>query len=291
MRVLAFAICILLSGHLTAQGPVEIAKLQAELAQKGVQAVVETLDGSQKRLAAALTHVQPYLEEDTSQLWFQLQSRTRLEGWEDFQKQLRAQIPNDTLIALNSQLDSVAPNVQAVWRFGETPVTHLAQSSDGKLIYCGSSNGLAVIDPEKRSVVRRFTDLGFVYTTLIGPNGDLVCAARPEPRGQRHTALFDAQTGEELIKLQGGFSTTHGYLGNVPLPVPLITSPDGLKMIRGHRKHQLHLRGYRPIGRVDPIFRRRRQDVLRNSVHAFHRRWHAVVDGRQPWSHSTFCFS
>lgn len=82
----------------------DFARLEAAVLQDGVPSVVERLGDSNKRMVAALRHVQPFLEDDKQQLWFQLQARTRLTGWEDFQAELRRQTPGETLIALSSDL-------------------------------------------------------------------------------------------------------------------------------------------------------------------------------------------
>jgi len=82
----------------------DFARIETAVLQDGVPSVVERLGDSNKRLAAALTHVQLFLEHDKQQLWFQLQARTRLTGWEDFQAELRKQTPDETLIALSSEL-------------------------------------------------------------------------------------------------------------------------------------------------------------------------------------------
>ncbi len=211
----------------------DFAELEAAVVRTGVRAVVERLGDSNKYLAAALTHVRPYLEHDKQQLWFQLQARTRLAGWEDFQAQLRRQPPAETLIALSSNLDPVPAGIVGAWRFGTGPITHIGLSSDRKYVYCGSTSGtFVVIDAESLEIVRRNDDAGAVIATFSGPDGDVYAAVKPTRSGRGSGIMVvDIGTGKEVTRLYRT-RREHGYLGNLPLPPGLITSPDGKRLIQ-----------------------------------------------------------
>jgi WD40 repeat protein len=208
-------------------------KVEAAVASDGIRSVVERLGESRQQLATALIHVAPYLEHDKQQLWFQLQARTRLEGWEDFQAELREQTPDETLIALSSNLNAVAAGGEGAWQFGNAPISYLGLSSDRKHVYCGSAAGaFVVLDAKSLEIVRRDDDAGFVLTAFPGPKGD-VYAAHKRDRRLRDTGISvnEAMTGKEVAKLRG-MRPEHTYLGNLAMPPGLIGSPDGRRVIQ-----------------------------------------------------------
>jgi WD40 repeat protein len=151
-------------------------ELARDLKARGYDAVIaeaeKSSDPLRQKLAIALRGVRTFAEEDPDQLWFQLQARTRLKGWEAIQEELLKQIPPDTLVAETSQLDSVRPAVHRLWRLGNRQIAHLSWSSNRKELFCGLHNGeFLVIDPATAKTVRRLQDLGTIFTTVAGPQG------------------------------------------------------------------------------------------------------------------------
>lgn len=208
-------------------------KLAHVVRERGIDAVIKKLDRADskervRRLVAALDHVRHIVREDPEQLWFQLCSRTRLEGWEDFQQSLLVATPENTLLPLTSSLNQVHPGVVRTWRFGEEAIRHLALSSDGSEIYCGTEAGrFVVLDANTHALVRDLSVSGSVLTTLRGPGGrDVFMAASGlDPHFGRD--LHDVQTGEVKVRLKVGLETEY------PFPPPVQITPDGRHLVCG----------------------------------------------------------
>ncbi|MDB5390963.1 MAG: hypothetical protein JWM11_6609 [Planctomycetaceae bacterium] len=155
---------------------VEFSQLEADLRRQGFAATLAELARRRPvpdQWIAALNHVRSFLERDPDQLWFQLQARTRLKGWEEFQSQLLKQTPRGTLVALSAGLDSVRPGVLMSWQPNPEPVNLLQLSLDSRLLYCGSGWDLTVLDLSTWEMQRKFEHVGRVAQVLTRTQGDL----------------------------------------------------------------------------------------------------------------------
>ena len=119
--------------------------LADDLRDRGYDTVIAELkstgDSLAVRLAVALDHVRHIAEHDRDQLWFQLQSHTRLKGWEPIQNWLKQQRPDDTFSALTSLLEPPHPAVVLTYKMPDAPINHLSYSTDKSKIYAGSAGG------------------------------------------------------------------------------------------------------------------------------------------------------
>ncbi|MDB5391791.1 MAG: hypothetical protein JWM11_7437 [Planctomycetaceae bacterium] len=126
-----------------------------------------------KQTVTALERAAEITEQHPDQLWFQMQARTRLVGWESLQEELLKVIPSETLIALTSNLDPAVPGIRQTWRFGHRWIVYLAFSTDGRVLYAGTENGdLMLIDTATWAVQPRHLEVGRVLRVLDSPDGD-----------------------------------------------------------------------------------------------------------------------
>lgn len=256
----------------------DFAELATGIREHGIDWAIERAEGSsdenQRKLALALRHVQPLIEEDPDQLWFQLQGRTRLKSWVDFQAVLRRQTPADMLVAESSDLDSVHPGVERSWQMTaitENPILHLAMSRDGSELYCGTSEGdFVVIDPISLKTLRRLYQVGRVIATTVGPEGKDVFVAMghgrkgisPVSYEADRIAAYDARDGSHLVGLSQT-RPTHGFLGMIPKPPGIIGISDGRELLVPGEGSAFTIvpadgsmaRGFKPTSRVDSFAR------------------------------------
>jgi hypothetical protein len=208
---------------------VDFNQLEEEVAARGIDAVLGEMNASlqedgDRRLVAALDYLRSVLREHPDQLWFQLQSHTRLKGWEDIQEQLAASRPAEMLVARTSSLPAPLPGVLRTWSFGERPVSHLWMSTDGKELYCGaSSKEFIVIAPKTAKIIRRLPVDGSVLTTVPGPNGrDYFVAGESGAMVVRETL-----TGAAIASLKDTAKFRNRASGLRTARPPMQTSPDG----------------------------------------------------------------
>ena len=244
--VFGLAICVVGCGKAP---KIDFDKIQSQIAENGIDSVVEEL-GQQsgalpKQLRLALKETATAIEGDPSQLWFQLQSRTRLEGWEAFQAALNEQRPNDSLVAKTAGLDSVLASKNMVWsgaikswRFSDHGVRFLALSSDGQLAYVGTNNReLIVIDVKQLKTVSRRPGAGLVLATMNTVQGECFCALAhglntpPHKLETMKPSCFRIEDLAAVGEIQG-YSQDFDRLNLNP---SIISSPDGTEIVVGCR--------------------------------------------------------
>lgn len=256
----------------------DFAELAAGIREHGIEWAIErseaSSDENQRKLALALRHVQPFVEEDPDQLWFQLQGRTRLKSWVDFQAVLRRQTPADMLVAESSDLDSVHPGIERSWQLTgshKNPIAHVAMSRDGTELYCGTSEGdFVVIDPGNLKTVRRLTQVGRVLATTTGPDAKDIFVSSghgrkgisPGSNEANRIAAYDVRDGSHLVGLSAA-RPTHGFLGMIPMPPGIIGISDGRELLVPGEGSAFTIvpvdgsmaRGFKPTSRVDVFAR------------------------------------
>ncbi len=227
----------------------DFSELARDLKARGYDAVIadgeKSSDPLRQKLAIALRGVGTIAEEDPDQLWFQLQARTRLKGWEAFQKEFHLQIPADTLVAETSQLDPVRPAVHRVWRMGERQIAHLSWSSNRKAVYCGLHNGaFLAIDPVTAKTVRELKDIGTVFTTVAGPEGrDQILTQGIRQGGQPYATVVDAEKGHAIAEL--GVLGVNSHRRDpvlAPIAPGVVATHDGRSLIVPGSDYAFHVR-------------------------------------------------